>query len=470
MRFHQKANFKSKNHPKSYWGILVLSLLLLVSCKSKVEIHDLDKIKQEGVLRIITLNTSTSYFIYREDTLGFDYEIAKSFSDSLGVRLEVIVAENEQRMKELLFEGQGDLIAFPIKVDIKEKESLNFCGPQSITHQVLVQRAERGDTILKDQSQLIGRNIYTIRDSRYNERLNNFNEELGGGINIKYIDRDTLTTEDLIEMVSTGEIQYTVTDEYVAKLNRTYYNNINITLPMSFDQRVSWAVPKNTPQLAEALDSWSEKYDKTQGFKSINKRYFELSKRPLIDEFELPKGLPKGAISPYDDLFKKHTQNTSYDWAFLAAMSYHESRFINNKKSWVGAAGIMGLMPRTAKSLGLKDEDRMNPDLSIGAAVLLLDRLNNIFKDVKDPAERLKFMLAAYNGGDGHIRDGQNLAAKYGANQYIWNNNVRKFVLLKRNPAYFNDPVCKNGYFRGSETVKYVDDVLNTAERFRKGL
>lgn len=470
MQFQQKGSFKPMAFSYRYISVLLLSLIFLISCKSGKEVRDLESIQKEGILRIITLNTSTSYFIYREDTLGFDYEMALNFSDSIGVKLEVVVAENEQRMTELLVSGQGDLIAYPIKVDVKMKDSLNFCGPQSITRQVLVQRANKIDTILRDQSELIGKEVYTIRDSKFNERLNNFNNEIGGGIHIKYIDRDTLTVEDLIEMVSTGEIQYTIADEYQAKLNKTYYNNINIMLPMSFDQRVSWAVNRKSPKLAKALANWNEKYDKTPSFKAINKRYFELSKRPLIDDFELPKGLPKGAISPYDDLFKQHTEGTHYDWALLAAMSYHESRFINNKKSWAGAAGIMGLMPRTAKSLGLNPEDRMDPGLSIDAAVKLLDRLSIIFNKIENTEERLKFILAAYNGGDGHIRDAQNLAAKYGANQRIWDDNVRKFVLLKRNPTYFNDPVCKNGYFRGAETVKYVDNVLSTAERFRKGI
>lgn len=450
--------------------VTLLSLLFLVSCKPNKETRDLDEILTSGELRIITLNTSTSYFIYREDTLGFDFEMARNFCDSLGVKLKVIIAENEQKMTELLMNREGDLIAYPIKVDVIKKDSFNFCGPESITHQVLIQRANKGDTILKNQIDLIGKSVYTIRDSKYNERLRNFNEELGGGINIQYVDRDTLTAEDLIEMVSSGEIRYTVADEYLAKLNKTYYNNINISLPMSFEQRMSWAVRKESSKLAEALNSWKSKYGKTPNFRATNKRYFELSKRPLIDDFELPKGLPKGAISPYDDLFKKHAEGTNYDWALLAAMSYHESRFLNNRKSWAGAAGIMGLMPRTAKSLGLKEDERMNPDLSISAAVKLLDRLDVIFNSVADTKERLKFILAAYNGGDGHIRDAQNLANKYGANKSVWDNNVRKFVLLKRNPTYFNDPVCKNGYFRGSETVKYVDNVLETAERFRNGI
>jgi Predicted soluble lytic transglycosylase fused to an ABC-type amino acid-binding protein len=104
----------------------------------------------------------------------------------------------------------------------------------------------------------------------------------------------------------------------------------------------------------------------------------------------------------------------------LAAICYHESRFQNNLTSWAGAAGIMGLMPRTAASLGLKSEDRMNPDLSIGAAVELLDRLDKIFGKVSSIEEREKFLLAAYNGGNGHINDAQALAQKYGANPYIW--------------------------------------------------
>ena len=128
----------------------------------------------------------------------------------------------------------------------------------------------------------------------------------------------------------------------------------------------------------------------------------------------------------------------------------------------------MGLMPRTARSLGLSDDDRLSPDLSIGAAVLLLDRLNDIFKKIEDHDERIKFILGAYNGGDGHIRDAQRLAAKYGANSHKWE-DVRKYLLLKSNPEYYNDPVVRNGYMRGTETVKYVDNVLKTTERFTAG-
>lgn len=452
-----------------YLFITILMLVLSASCKEKEQIYDLEQIQEVGELRVATLSTSTSYFIYREDTMGYDYDMARNFCDSIGVNLKITVAENHEKMLKMLYAGEVDLIAYPTMVMNELRDSMIFCGPEQISHQVLVQRSNKGDTLLADQVELIGKDVYTLKNSRYFQRLENFNQELGGGINIRYIDTDTITTEDLIGMVSEGRIKYTVSDAILAKLNKTYYSNIDISLPMSFDQRSSWTVSVRTPKLAEALNRWVEKYDKTPTYKAVTKKYFEISKQPLSAYYEIPKGLPKGAISPYDSLFQKHAEGTNYDWYLLAAVSYHESRFINNLTSWAGAAGVMGLMPRTAKSLGLESEDRMDPDKSIAAAVVLLDRLDHIFRKIEDKDERLKFILAAYNGGDGHIRDAQRLASKYGASSHIWYDNVRTYVLLKSNPEYFNDPVCKNGYFRGIETTKYVDAVLSTTRRFRAG-
>ena len=315
---------------------------------------------------------------------------------------------------------------------------------------------------------MIGKEVYVEDNTKYYQRLLNLNSELGGGINIHPVNEDTITSEDLIEMVSQGKIKYTICDEYIAKLNKTYYRNIDISLQISFDQRSSWAVRKDSPQLAKALNEWFQQNGNTPVYKGITKKYFELSKQTFEGEYEIPKNLPKGAISIYDELFKKHAKGTKYDWRFLAAICYHESRFQNNLTSWAGAAGIMGLMPRTAASLGLKSEDRMNPDLSIGAAVELLDRLDKIFAKVSSIEEREKFLLAAYNGGNGHINDAQALAQKYGANPYIWEGNVKKYLELKGNPEYYNDPVCKSGYFRAGQTTRYVNDVLRTMDRFKR--
>ena len=449
----------------------ILLLCLFFSCKKKTEqpVYDFAQIKEKGELTIITLNTSTSYFIYKEEPMGYDYDLAQDFCEHHGLKLNVKVAENTIRLLEMLNNGEGDLIAFAVPIQNELKDSIAYCGLQQITHQVLVQQANRGDTIIKDVTGLIGKEVYVEKDTKYHQRLLNLDSELGGGIKIHTVSEDTITSEDLIEKVAISDgVKYTIADEYIARLNRTYYRNIDISLQVSFEQRASWAVRKNTPELAQALDEWFTQNDNTPVYKSITKKYFELSKQPVEGDYEVPKNLPKGAVSVYDDLFKKHAKGSQYDWRFLAAICYHESRFQNNLTSWAGAAGIMGLMPRTAASLGLSSEDRMNPDLSIGAAVELLDRLNKIFRKISDINEREKFILAAYNAGNGHINDAQALAEKYGANPYVWEGNVEKYLELKSNPEYYNDSVVKSGYFRSGQAVAYVKNVISTMERFKR--
>lgn len=450
---------------------VLICTCVFFSCQQQVKestSDDFQKIKEKGELTIITLNTSTSYFIYKEEPMGYDYDIAQDFCEHFDLKLNVKVAENGDKLLEMLANGEGDIIAYELPVLNELKDSILYCGPQQISHQVLVQRANPGDTLVKDVTELIGKEVYVNGNSKYHQRLINLDAELGGGIIIKDLNKDSITVEDMIEMVSDDKIRYTVSDEYIAKLNRTYYSNIEVSLPVSFEQRSSWAVAKTSPALAKAMDEWYKENGNTPVYKKIIKKYFELSKETFEGEYIVPKDLPKGAISVYDELFKKHAKGTIYDWHLLAAICYHESRFINNLTSWAGAAGIMGLMPRTAKSLGLSSEDRMNPDLSIGAAIELLDRLNKIFRKVEDPNERMKFILAAYNGGNGHINDAQALASKYGASPYIWEGNVKHYLELKSNPEYYNDSVVKSGYFRATETIKYVDMVISTTERFKR--
>lgn len=452
-----------------YYIYILLCCSFLWSCKKQPEktVHDFNQIKEKGELTIITLSSSTSYFIYKEEPMGYHYDLAQDFCDHYGLKLNVKVAESVNKLIDMLNRGEGDLIAFNLPVQNELKDSVAYCGLSQVSHQVLVQQANKGDTIIKDVVDLIGKDVYVENNTKYHQRLENLNSELGGGINIHTVNQDTISNEDLIEMVASGDVKYTISDEYIAKLNKTYYRNIDISLQVSFEQRSSWAVRKDCVALADSLNKWFVENDNTPVYKSITKKYFELSKELDID-YEIPKNLPKGAISIYDDLFKKHAKRTQYEWQFLAAICYHESRFQNNLTSWAGASGIMGLMPRTASSLGLKSEDRMNPDLSIGAAVELLDRLDKIFKRVGDISEREKFILAAYNGGNGHINDAQALARKYGANPYVWEGSVKKYLELKSLPEYYNDSVCKSGYFRAGETSKYVNAVLATTERFKR--
>ena len=452
--------------------ILILACICMLACRQQPQqgntdtnIYDLPQIKDSGVLVILTLNSSISYFDYRGEPMGFQYELAKQFAESLGVKLEVEIAPNTQELVNMLFRGEGDLIAYPLPVTKEFKDSLSFCGEDIITHQVLVQRnSDKKQKALNDITELIGKDVYA-KPGKYLNRLKNLNEELGGGINIHEVTSDSITTEDLIMQVANGIIDYTLCDNDFARLNKTYYTNLNISLPVSFDQKASWAVRKTSPLLCEAANEWHQTNQTSPAYKASTKRYFENRKR-------MPHGpilsVKDGKISHFDHLFKKYATEIGWDWRIIASLAYNESNFDTTAVSWVGAKGLMQLMPKTARAMGIPEGKEHNAEESIKGATKYLDQLARYFNKITDPNEKIKFILGSYNAGIGHVFDAMALAEKYGYNQYIWNDHVDKFILLKSDEEYFNDPVCKNGYFRGRETYNFVRDILGRAEMYKQ--
>jgi len=177
--------------------------------------------------------------------------------------------------------------------------------------------------------------------------------------------------------------------------------------------------------------------------------------------------IPKGAISPYDHLFKKFAPEIKWEWQMLAALVFHESRFDSAQVSWAGASGLMQLMPRTAANFGLSRRNIFNPESNIEAGVQYIKSLNLTFSKIEDKHERIKFILASYNSGPAHVLDARALAAKYGKNPDIWFDNVEIFLLKKSDSKYYNDPVVKYGRFRGRETVAFVQKILSTHEKYK---
>lgn len=449
-----------------FWGLCCL--LIFAGCFSNKKeagnaVADLPAIRARDTLTAVTLNASTSYFIYKMQPMGYEYELIENLADSLGLKLGIKIAENITRLEEMLQNGEADIIAYPMQMDNATKNKYLFCGVEQQNHLVIVQRAERGDTVVRDVTGLIGKEVWVKDGSRHYERLVSLNTELGGGILIRTIERDTVTTEDLIEMVSEGEIRFTVSDNKLAQLNRTYYRNIDIRLSIGFPQRASWVVRKDCPLLADAVNQWAANISKGPTLRAATKRYFEQSK----DDTFTTEGvvIKKGDVSPYDDLFKKYAPDIGWDWQLLASIAYQESKFHNQLVSWAGARGLMGIMPRTARSLGVTPDSLVNPEISIRTGIKCLILFEKQFDDIENQEERIKFTLASYNAGSGHVTDARNLAVKYGKNPNVWDKNVADYIRLKSEPAYYNDPVCKHGYLRGNETFKYVKEVT-TRYRF----
>ena len=455
--------------------LLLFPLLLSGSCNTTskqveqeeedIVVTDLPQLKAQGEITAVTLYSSTSYFQYKMQPMGYEYDLIKDFARSQGLKLNIKVAENATRLVEMLEAGDADVVAFPIPLNNKLKEKVIYCGREEQDSQVLIQRSNKGDTLLTDVTQLLGKDIYVKPGTKYYERLKNLDVELGGGIHIHEMPQDTITSEDLISMVSQGQIPYTISDENIARLNKTYFWNINVSLKISFLQRSSWVVRNTSPELAKAINEWASDKTGNHIYKALTKRYFELSKQPFSAELSEVKN---GHISPYDDLFRKYAKNIGWDWQLLASVAYQESRCNPNVVSWAGAEGLMGIMPNTAKALGVTPHELKEPDTGIRTGVDCLRKFRQGFNDITDPVEKIKFTLASYNAGIGHIYDAQRLAEKYGKNPNVWDDNVSEYIRLKNDPEYYNDPVCKHGYLRGSETFNYVREVMERYKYYKQ--
>ena len=449
--------------------LFFLLLTLLWSCggnrtsSDSTDKNDLQQIKDSGELVVLTLYSSTSYFNYRGQDMGFQYELSEQFAKSLGVKLKIKVARNTHDLIRKLLAGEGDLIAYNLPITKEWKDSVTYCGEEIITHQVVVQRNNGKERPLKDVTELIGKDIY-VKPGKHYYRLVNLDKELGGGILIHKVTNDSITMEDLITQVAQGKIPFTIADNDVARLNKTYYPNLNIQLSVSFDQRSSWAVRKSSVQLAAAANQWHKENMTSPAYTVSMKRYFEISKSiphsPILS-------LREGKISHYDQLFKKYAPEIDWDWRLLASLAYTESNFDTTAVSWAGAKGLMQLMPATARAMGVPPGKEQNPEESIKAAVKYIAATAQSFADVPKE-ERTQFVLASYNSGIGHVLDAMALAEKYGKNKYVWQDNVEEYILLKSNEEYFTDPVCKNGYFRGIETYNLVREVTSRYEKYKK--
>jgi membrane-bound lytic murein transglycosylase F len=464
--------------------LLLIFALLLTGCRwnsnqpnfaesPEVSI-DLDQIRERGFLQAILDNNSISYFIYRGQPMGYEYELLQSLARQLNVELKIKVISGIEHAIDLLNRGEADLIAFPLTITRERTEYLAFTDAQFTTSQVLVQRkpanwrrmppARVERMLVRDPVALIGRKIHVLAESSFKQRLENLSQEIGGDILIVE-DSATAETESLIGKVAKGEIEFTATDQTLGMVNAIYYPDLDVNTVLSLPQQISWAVRKNSPDLQAAINVWLAAQKESGRFKIVYDKYFNNPRSSHMRMTSAYSSLRGNKLSPYDEEIKREARNLGWDWRLLASVIYQESNFRPNAESWAGAVGLMQLMPATAIEFGAVD--RTNPHQSLRAGVRYLKYLDKLWsKYVRDPNERVKYVLASYNAGLSHILDARNLAKKYSKDPNRWD-DVESFLRQKSNPKYYRDPVAVAGYCKCEEPVNYVRDILARFEEYK---
>ncbi len=428
---------------------------------------DLPEILKKGKITVLAENSSTSFFIYRGKKMGFEYEVLKEFANELGVELEVKIVDDLDEITKRLNEGEGDIVACNYTITKDRCKEIDFSIPTMRTNQVLIQRKPKNwekmkpyqwkEKMLVDPSQLFQKKIHVWRNSSYYQRLIHLQEEIGDTIYIQEQDGRT-GAEELIEMVSEGMIDYTVTEANLARINLQFYENIDIDLSLSIKQKIAFGLRKSSPLLKARIDKWLESYMRKTAFKYIKHKYYDIAQvsKSIKTEFRSLKG---GELSLYDTYFKAAAKKYGWDWRLLASLSYQESKFNPNAISFGGAYSMMQFMPGTGPKYGVFPYSTPQTQIMGGMRKLSDDYIS--WSVIPDKVQRQKFTIATYNSGRSHVEDARYLAEKHGLNPNIWDDNVEIMMLNLSKKEYYREEGVKSGAAKGSVTYRYVRDIFS---------
>ena len=441
-----------------FLGIGVLGYLNNWFNKSSKSEFILDKegIQARGTLRVAVDNNSSSYYIYRGRRMGFEYELLLDLGKRLGVQVEYIVAADIDEAFAQLEDGRVDLVAMNLQQNTASERDVTYTEAIGSMSTVLVGREKlrSWDSLGKDT-------VVVRKGAVYSSQLARLKDSLDLEFSILEVpDHEEILLDRLVEK----QVNWTVAEKTVAQTNATYYDELRLGLDLSQEEPVSWAMRNTSTEMLQVVNTWLlEK--KKRFIPDLYTKYFLNSKNQHFRTTSVYSSLGGNRISVYDELIQENAKTLGWDWRLLAAVVYKESAFDTTALSYAGAQGLLQLMPVTLERFGVTNPN--DPVESLRGGVKYLQYLDKFWLErVPETNERIKFILASYNIGQGHVEDAWRLTLKYRKNTQNWQ-EVANFLNLKSDPKYYRDPVVKSGYAKGHTAVNYVRDVLALFQSYK---
>ncbi|MEM7410174.1 MAG: transporter substrate-binding domain-containing protein [Myxococcota bacterium] len=411
-------------------------------------VGDLAAIRERGVLRVLTRSNAAHHYVWNGRILGFEYELAREFARRLGVELEVVVPPSHADLVPWLRKGRGDLIAASLLRSPERAEALGVSFSERTQRVRPMVVARRDEASLADLTALEGRRIHVRRSSAHWQILHALRAS-GLAIEIEAVPED-LETEEIIEGVALGVYDLTVADSHIVDIALAWRDDVRAALPLSGSTELGWAVRRHNPELRAEIDAFFRKEYRGTFYNVLAKRYFRSPARIRLHAEN--RASRAGRLSPFDELLRRYASRYGFDWRLIAAQMHQESKFDPRARSFAGARGLLQVMPRTARSVGLPNVE--HPETGIHAGIRYLARLRGRLEDSLSVADRNWLALAAYNAGEGHLADARRLARERGLDPNRWFGHVETAMLAKRSRSVAaKSPM---GYCRCDEPVRYV--------------
>jgi peptidoglycan lytic transglycosylase F len=405
---------------------------------------DLPEIEERRVLRVLTVNGPSSYFVYKGDLVGFDLEFMRMFANEQNLIMQMVVAPSVDDLLPWLERGIGDVVGAGI-VPLQSHDGLDirFTREYHDVDPVLIAREDLG---LDPDSDLTGLTVVAARNNPYLSTIEERADSRGYEV---LVTPDAESTGQMLDRLEGGEADLTLLESHLADLEMPGREGLEVVLRDDATPGRSWAVRADQLELLEALEDFLEREVGQLTYAVLIRKYFRPETRRVVQ----PDLQTDGSLSPWDDLTRQYADESDFDWRLITAQMFQESRFDPRARSHAGAYGLMQLMPATAQQMGVQDIE--DPGQQIQAGVRYLRWLHDRFgSEDLDLADRQAFALAAYNAGYGHVGDARRVAELTGLDPDRWIDNVERSMLSLSDPDVYN--FTRYGYVRGQEPVHYV--------------
>jgi peptidoglycan lytic transglycosylase F len=431
-------------------GTVILILLIFQGIPYLFKPNILGQVIKSGELVVLSRNSPTTYYEGTSGPTGFEYELAKRFADSLGVKLKIITPDNLSEIFDMLDNNQAHFAAAGLTITEARKKRVRFSASyQQITEQLIYNNQDISPASIEELS--LG-NLEVVGGSSHVESLQKLKQKHA---DLEWVEHSDMESEQLLQLVADQVIDYTVADSNEVALNQRFMLDLRVAFDVSKPQKLAWAFPKTKD---------SSLYDKAMTFfwrsmnngeitQLIEKHYGHISKFDYVGNRIYIRHIAT-RLSKYQQLYEEAGEKYDLDWRLLAAMGYQESHWNPRAVSPTGVRGIMMLTLETAAQLGIKN--RLDPKSSIfGGAKYMAQIRRRLPEEIKEP-DRTWFALASYNVGYYHVDDARILAREQELNSKNWVDLRKTLPLLSQKKWYKK---TRFGYARGMEPVRYVEAI-----------
>lgn len=428
-----------------------LLTLCALSLTSGVHTNEREQLIAKGELVMITRNSPTTYYEHRDGHTGYEYELAQSFADFLGVRLTVKVIDGQADAAALLADTPHAFVASGLPVTSTADDALQYTQPHANLTEHIVYR--RGGLRPKQVNDLSLGQLVIPSDSSHAAYLRD--QQATELPELTWSEASDLDISDLLYMVSSGSIDYTAVDSNTFGVMKAYFPNLAVAFSLADQQHIAWAFKNQADtSLIEAANEFLQQPQTIDLLAELSERFYgHLNQLNYVGAKRFTRQAKK-KLGLYEEDFKQAATTHAFDWRLLAAMGYQESHWKPNAKSYTGVRGLMMLTRGTAKDLGI--ENRLDPQQSIeGGSRYLANLRSRIGAEVSEP-DLTWMALAAYNVGLGHLRDARKLTREMGGNPDLWLDVKESLPLLSQKQYYKH---TAHGYARGHEPVEYVQNI-----------